>query len=861
MPREPTNGGPPKSSASASTSDAHKQDDSRKRTRAPASCAGGCIWLTPTPWPPADCCPECRRLKLKCDKRWPCSSCSKRGCAAICPNGAGMRACSGWFILAGTEHLHEKIDIMSRRISELEVALAALQAQISSVKHPLLADELLTVKEPIATQDLTAAAVDSTDTDLVIDHLGTLTLGEREHFYGQHAAADYLLPDACAREPPLCRGGLPFQLRLLDGTFPLAETKAIPDEVLQRILQWLPPAEDAWAIVEIYYRDAAWLSDPISREEFKVTIFSRVYAGGAPTADALSAHELAILLTILAIGCMVDVNRPPYNQEASKFYHLGRLALGMDSILDHPTVQGIRAMHMMALLLQMCDHTQAATSSYSIVGLNMQLCQSLGLHRDAGRWNLCEVAQCIRRRLFWEVAASNCWLGITFGRPSNLSLSQVDTKLPYAQKDFSSADGHGQSLFAHWVHTFTSQVMSKVMDEAFGVTSPTYATILRLDKLVREHPVHERLRIVDVGMPMPDIPTALLLQRNAVFSLTQQLLLLLHRSSFSRAIVECPADPLKGKHSQSVLAAFRAAFYLTASVRALYAQAPIALRFWVFWSHTFSACLVLATLVIRAPASCLAPPAWVELDRMAALFEAVAPASRRIARVLPAMRLVHAHARAVHSASAAPLPPTPHGATPTKIEREICFMLGQTRLIREAGTKWAVPMPVEAYEPSWSSSAGSGSGSGPASASASVSPPAPVAGPSSMLSPPAAIFPSADSGSSATGSCATPDELLAALYSSLWPSAAGEAQPQQDCAAQCAWDPEAFAQAPQDPLFELQSLLNAQMPPFEGDFGLSSGLSAPNAPDDSWQRILEGFGVDVGQQLGQDNGASGAGGL
>ncbi|THG95950.1 hypothetical protein EW145_g7873, partial [Phellinidium pouzarii] len=32
-------------------------------------------------------CAECRRLKLKCDKKIPCSSCKRRGCQHICPTG------------------------------------------------------------------------------------------------------------------------------------------------------------------------------------------------------------------------------------------------------------------------------------------------------------------------------------------------------------------------------------------------------------------------------------------------------------------------------------------------------------------------------------------------------------------------------------------------------------------------------------------------------------------------------------------------------------------------------------------------------------------------------------------------------
>ncbi|KAF8274307.1 hypothetical protein EI94DRAFT_1714116 [Lactarius quietus] len=33
-------------------------------------------------------CAECRRLKLRCDRKVPCETCTKRGCAAICPNGS-----------------------------------------------------------------------------------------------------------------------------------------------------------------------------------------------------------------------------------------------------------------------------------------------------------------------------------------------------------------------------------------------------------------------------------------------------------------------------------------------------------------------------------------------------------------------------------------------------------------------------------------------------------------------------------------------------------------------------------------------------------------------------------------------------
>ncbi|KAH8801809.1 hypothetical protein DL96DRAFT_1634882 [Flagelloscypha sp. PMI_526] len=32
-------------------------------------------------------CAECKRMKLKCDKKVPCSTCVRRECSSICPTG------------------------------------------------------------------------------------------------------------------------------------------------------------------------------------------------------------------------------------------------------------------------------------------------------------------------------------------------------------------------------------------------------------------------------------------------------------------------------------------------------------------------------------------------------------------------------------------------------------------------------------------------------------------------------------------------------------------------------------------------------------------------------------------------------
>lgn len=111
-------------------------------------------------------CSECRRLKLKCSRSWPCTSCLKRGCASICPTGSLTPGGGGnRFILHGSEELHKKIKEMGERIASLEDTVGCMwAAKIASMgeggkelgEHPMLRKELLRIKEMPDTQNVGA---------------------------------------------------------------------------------------------------------------------------------------------------------------------------------------------------------------------------------------------------------------------------------------------------------------------------------------------------------------------------------------------------------------------------------------------------------------------------------------------------------------------------------------------------------------------------------------------------------------------------------------------------------------------------------------------------------------------------------
>ena len=92
-----------------------------------------------------------------------------------------FRHCSTFvarFVLADTEQLHRKISEMSERIRQLEDALAIFQAGISSERHPLLRDELLTIKFGPEVRRTVDDEHSRNVLSQTIDALGTLTIGE-----------------------------------------------------------------------------------------------------------------------------------------------------------------------------------------------------------------------------------------------------------------------------------------------------------------------------------------------------------------------------------------------------------------------------------------------------------------------------------------------------------------------------------------------------------------------------------------------------------------------------------------------------------------------------------------------------------
>ncbi|KAG0709151.1 fungal-specific transcription factor domain-containing protein [Suillus ampliporus] len=654
-------------------------------------------------------CAECRRLKLRCDRAIPCGSCVKRGCGAICPDGSLTTGQGNRFVLASTQELHEKISELCQRVRDLEDALRHSHSVISTDRHHLLTDELLQVKSPLQREPPNSRnmprceAKEEEQNGEVVDAFGSLSINASggAKYFGSIANSWYFLQNE-ANDDHETDGDrlaalqtvLPADILARSGAFPiLPSTHAsihVENVRLRTLIWYLPVPAKAQEICQTYYRLGAWMYNPISQQCFYEDIYPQFYtpSTGPPSDDPLLSHKLSLMFMILAIGTLMDIHQPAYNVEAEKYHQLARAALFQSFTF------------LMTFYLFMSDrHGSNSGARWAIMGIAIKVAQSIGLHRDPSRWGVDQKETLRRRELFWELYTYDSWQCLTFGRPVSFYMAHIDCKLPY------STDASEENIFHAWKHRFTSECMSVVHDQAFGAKTPTYATVLQLDRKLRAFPVPPALQVAGFGASTGPTDTQysesvmLMLQRHIVLAVREMNLLYLHRSFFARAVTDHPKDPLGSPYGTSVIAAYRSAGSLVALMRNLHTQLKEpSERIWFLWGHMFSCAIVLGSVVTRCPSMSLAPSALVQLDSACELFSKAARGFRAQAVlevILGLQEKAHLSLSEHRKGQVSPLtrqlsePYSPYGD-----EDELATLGGKTRLVAKKDSLSASSSPA-----------------------------------------------------------------------------------------------------------------------------------------------------------------------
>ncbi|KAF9460589.1 hypothetical protein BDZ94DRAFT_1299782 [Collybia nuda] len=746
-------------------------------------------------------CAECRRLKLRCDKKVPCSSCCRRGCESICPCGILSAGQGTRFILADTEHLHRKISDMSHRIRQLEDALAIMQSAISSDRHPLLQDDLLKIKfgpEAPGSRPSQGSVGEGEREESgkrqSIDALGTLTLGDAGEvkYFGRSAGSETLMmaeeeyetsdDDDEDEQTPLA---LTPALEKLSNLFPFPTKHRPNTHTLELLESFLPSHERARDLAESYLTHAAYFFRPIKRDELVHACIpaiyntatsrskARVVADGAAAADpdspspspspgttttgagagtgtgtgttdphstdtatdangravdSMSPHALATLFFVFALGALLDLDLPPYNAEAELYYDLGRAALGLRPVVESPQLDTVQAMGLMATYHSLAGKKYSRDSAWCVMSFVAKLAQSLGLHRDSARWHMDPKTVQKRRTLFWEVFSADVSHSLALGRPPAIQLSYVDCEFPIDEEATLSDAGEVLNGFWRMKYTFGRDMFFAVAEATLTATPPNYATLLNLDRKVREitFPTSFKPYVLREDGEREYFSSSLSLQGFYASQHRTVTMLYLHRSFFAQAMLDHPSNPLLSPFAPSFLTAYRcASVIIKASAHQFDRCAEMAMRVWFLMYHVFSAAVIVGTVVTRSPNSSVAASALLDLTKAVDLFERTALQSQRAKIALGVLRKLKEKAIRSYSQYCATRPtslttpvakvlPSFGGYKSNDLDDELAIFGGQTRVLSRKSRSKNSPSSMGEESPSPPHAEGS---------SSSVSPP------------------------------------------------------------------------------------------------------------------------------------------
>lgn len=671
-----------------------EQKERKKPGRVPTSCA------------------ECRRLKLRCDRKVPCETCVKRGCAAICPSGSLTAGKGNRLVLANTEELHNKIEVMSARIRELEEALRTVHPEGSVLPHPLLSDAITVISSdsPESSSSSNFAerqpqTSNKADADSVIDAFGTLTIGTRGEtiFMGGTARSEYLIQPPLKQQPkpPFSETFPRLSKQILDAWLPGSDSAPVDNGLWKPVYSYLPPLSEAIRLSEIYLEWGQVLWTPLTRSELFDNIIGSVYRAncyeGIP-----GSHDLSLLFSIFALATLLDFEKPSYAVEAQEYHILSQVALHFTSPCTETSVHTLIALLHIVQYLELSDLEMDSSQSYLFIGLAVKLGYRIGLHLSSARWKLSDAVVQKRSSVFWQMFMLDTWISFYAGRPPNVSPDWIDT--PYPNDDFAVINNKGEKeMSGHmWSWKF-SRLLHHVMVNAFGAKIPTYSTILELDRKIRDFPVPPHLQPRCDGNETLT-KAAILEQVQVVFLLTNKefTLLNIHRRYFTQALEDQPNDLLKHKYGPSVMAMYRSAWRVIESHSHAVRLIPRAIeRLNLFWSHALSAAIVMCMIVNRAPQSNIAPSSLHELDVVYEVFQKSASTSKPAAVLLDSITKVW---KKGHDAVDRPLYDDQSSLSRAELDR---LGGGKTHLISKTSPRSSASPPSAHSSPSEAESSGS----------------------------------------------------------------------------------------------------------------------------------------------------------
>ncbi|KAE8451957.1 hypothetical protein EG329_002121 [Mollisiaceae sp. DMI_Dod_QoI] len=394
-------------------------------------------------------CDECRRKKIKCDGKQPCTHCTVYSYDCTYDQPSNRRR----------NPAPQYIEALENRLQRAETLLRTVLPNVD-LNDPNIDNLIQQRRQASNGKDVSQSNAagksgdgsDSSEQDAqlrsMIESTGQLDLDDSGHwdFHGGSSGTVFV------RRMREQFGGLlgtehsgPLFPRIprpniITPMFdsPRSSTESPMDSGLPNTMD-LPSRESARALCEDSLNKASSLLRFVHQPSF-YEMFDRIYDTPPETFGDAENRFLPLLYMVLALGCMfhLEPGEDP-GSSMQNHYKAGidqgvkyfRAARGMMDVTDCRDITSLQTVLFMILFLQSSANL---STCYSYIGIALRSALRMGLHRSLVN-NFNPIERETRRRVFWVIRKMDTYVSALLGFPQMLSNDDIDQELPIEVDD------------------------------------------------------------------------------------------------------------------------------------------------------------------------------------------------------------------------------------------------------------------------------------------------------------------------------------------------------------------------------------------------------------------------------------------
>ncbi|KAF2139724.1 uncharacterized protein K452DRAFT_64661 [Aplosporella prunicola CBS 121167] len=434
-------------------------------------------------------CDECRRKKIKCDGKQPCTHCTVYSyeCTYDQPSNRRRNAAPQY------------VEALENRMKRAEALLAAVLPNLN-LDDPSLVAGLeegqlppLPQPRPFPPPSFAAGPTEEAQLESMVRATGQLDLDEHGYWdYHGHSSGLSFVRRMRERFDIMGRGegeSTPFSVL---SSRPMAHVFESPRSVQDSPGQTdntpspgfveLPPKEQALEICEIALNDACALLRVVHLPTFYKNV-DEMYNKSFDDYTSKEHSFLPLLYMVLAQGMLFsrsqnvddESNYENAINEGVQYFKAAR------SILDIAVCRDLNALQAVVFMILFLQSSAKLSTCYAYIGVALRSALRMGLHRSMDeRFNPIENET--RKRIFWVVRKMDVYVGAMLGLPHTMSGDEIDQDYPMEIDDeYITETEYGTQppdqvplMAACNAHTKLTMLLSKIVRVVYPIKGKTH---------------------------------------------------------------------------------------------------------------------------------------------------------------------------------------------------------------------------------------------------------------------------------------------------------------------------------------------------------------------------------------------------